>query len=111
MSEQETVHSRWWWANALTVILGIFAFIFMSLNIALGGTEWTAQLLVFFWIATLGVGYISIVPFYLDVRRIRSSGVDYDPKVWLYVCGYIFTSPLLASGIYLINRHLVLGVP
>jgi hypothetical protein len=100
----ETVHSRWWLGNALTVLLGGIALLGAGVNLAVGGKSWSSWFTVGFFYSSLGVGYLSIIPWYIDVRRIRESQAEYSPKAWLYALGYIVVSPILVSAVYLFNR-------
>jgi NADH:ubiquinone oxidoreductase subunit 6 (subunit J) len=100
---KQTVDSKWWYGNAVTLGLFLLFLIAAGINILVGGTAWSARLSVIFVTASLGVGYLSIISFYFDTRKVRSE-TEYSPKVWLYMLGYIIASPVLVSAVYLINR-------
>jgi hypothetical protein len=106
----ELVSSKWWFGNALTLLLGGVALLGSIINVAVGGESWSAWLTVIFFYGSLGIGYISIIPWYIDVRRIRGSKAEYSPRAWLYVLGYIILSPVLTSAVYLYNRSEKVGL-
>lgn len=100
-----SIDSRWWYGNALTAILGAGMMLAALLNVAVGGSAPTAMLSVGLSIATFGVGYLSILTFYVDVRRVRASSVEYNPSAWWYALGWIILSPWIGSVVYLYNRN------
>lgn len=100
----DEVASRWWWGPAATVGLGAVAVLAAGVNAAVGGAEWSAYLVVGAFTGALAVGYTSLVPLYLDVRRVRAA-TDYSPRYWLYLSGALVLSPVLACVVYLHNRR------
>lgn len=101
---KQTVDSRWWYGNALTVGFAVVMIAAALLNMAVGGSAVTASLLIFLVGLTFIVGYASVITFYLDVRKVRKQS-DYNPAAWFYVLGYILLSPVLVSVVYLVQRH------
>lgn len=99
----QTVDSKWWYGNAITLGLFFLGILTIGINIIVDGTTWSARLSLIFLYASLGIGYLSAFSFYFDARRVRSE-TEYNPKLWLYILGYITVSPILVSAVYLINR-------
>ena len=100
---KQTVDSKWWYGNAVTLGLFVLGLIATGINILVGFAAWAFWLSVIFVYASLGVGYLSIISFYFETRKVRLE-TEYSPKVWLYILGYIIASPILVSAVYLINR-------
>jgi len=100
---KHSVDSKWWYGNAITLALFLLFILAAGINIVVDGTSWSARLSTILLFASLGIGYLSAIPFYFDARKVRSE-TEYNPKVWLYILGYIIASPILVSAVYLINR-------
>lgn len=111
MANQDPIGSKYWYGNALTLALFALAMLFAVLNIILDGSMIAALPLVIFLFASLGIGYLSIITFYLDTRRIKQSDTDYKPHTIIYLLGYLFTSPILTSAVYLNQRSKATGHP
>ena len=101
---KHSVDSKWWYGNAITLALFLLFILATGINIVVNGTSWFARLSTILLFASLGIGYLSAIPFYFDARKVRLE-TEYSPKVWLYILGYILVSPILASAVYLINRN------